>query len=138
VAVPAAAAGPGGFTAVVPTRVLDTRTGVGAARSRVAAWATLTAKVTGVGAVPASGVSAVVVTLVAVDSSAMGYITGYASGATRPTTSSLNFRDRDTVSNLAVLPVGTDGRVALYNGSPGPTHIVADVAGYCASGTPGA
>src|SRR6476659_7834476 len=59
VAVPAAAAGPGGFTAVVPTRVLDTRTGVGAARSRVAAWATLTAKVTGVGAVPASGVSAV-------------------------------------------------------------------------------
>src|SRR6478609_7768985 len=47
VAAPAAAAGPGGFTAVVPTRVLDTRTGVGAARSRVAAWATLTAKVTG-------------------------------------------------------------------------------------------
>ena len=137
-AVPAAAAGPGGFTAVVPTRVLDTRTGVGAAPSRVAAWATLTAKVTGVGAVPASGVSAVVVTLVAVDSSATGYITGYASGVTRPTTSSLNFRDGDTVSNLAVLPVGTDGRIALYNGSPGSTHIVADVAGYFASGTPGA
>ena len=135
---PAAAAGPGGFTSVAPTRVLDTRMGVGATRAAVASGATVTAKVTGVGAVPASGVSAVVVTLVATDSSAAGYLTGYASGGTRPSTSSVNFDAGDTVSNLAVLPVGTDGRIALYNGSPGSTHIVADVAGYFASGTPGA
>ena len=138
VAAPAAAAGPGGFTSVAPTRVLDTRLGVGATRAAVASGATVTPKVTGVGAVPASGVSAVVVTLVATDSSAAGYITGYASGGTRPSTSSVNFDAGDTVSNLAVLPVGTDGRIALYNGSPGSTHIVADVAGYFASGTPGA
>ena len=84
VAAPAAAAGPGGFTSVAPTRVLDTRLGVGATRAAVASGATVTPKVTGVGAVPASGVSAVVVTLVATDSSAAGYITGYASGGTRP------------------------------------------------------
>ena len=137
-AVPAAAAGPGGFTSVTPTRVLDTRTGVGGTQTAVTSGATVTAKVTGVGGVPASGVSAVVVTLVATDSQAAGYITGYASGGTRPSTSSVNFDAGATVSNLAVLPVGTDGRVALYNGSLGSTHILADVAGYFASGTPGA
>ena len=108
VVAPAAAAGPGGFTSVAPTRVLDTRMGVGATRAAVASGSTVTAKVTGVGAVPASGVSAVVVTLVATDSSAAGYLTGYASGGTRPSTSSVNFDAGDTVSNLAVLPVGTD------------------------------
>ena len=137
-AMPAAAAGPGGFTSVAATRVLDTRTGVGAIRASVASGASVTAKVTGVGAVPASGVSAVVVTLIATESSATGYITGYASGGTRPTTSSVSFDAGDTVSNLAVLPVGGDGRIALYNGAPGSTHIVADVAGYFTSGTPGA
>ena len=135
---PTAAADSGDFTPVAPTRVLDTRTGVGGTRTTVASGATVTARVSGVGAVPASGVSAVVVTLIAVDSKATGYITGYASGTTRPTTSSVNFDAGDTVSNLAVLPVGGDGRIAFYNGAPGSTHIVADVAGYFTSGTPGA
>jgi hypothetical protein len=98
----------------------------------------VTAKVLGVGAVPASGVSAVVVTLIATGSTAPGYLTGYASGGTRPATSSVNFDTGDTVSNLAVLPVGGDGRIALYNGAPGSTHVVADVAGYFTSGAPGA
>jgi hypothetical protein len=39
------------------------------------------------------------------------------------------------VPNLVVAPVGTDGRVVLYNGAPGSVQLVADIAGYFRSGT---
>ena len=38
-----------------------------------------------------------------------------------------------TVANLVVVPVGTDGNVMLFNGSPGATDLIADVVGYIKS-----
>ena len=120
----------GGFGAVVPTRVLDTRLGQGASRAMVSGGSTLAVKVTGTAGVPSSGVASVVVNLTVTEPSATGYITGYANGSQRPPTSNVNFEAKQTTSTLAVLPVGTDGRIALYNGSPGATQLVADIAGY--------
>ena len=120
----------GGFGAVVPTRVLDTRLGQGASRAMVSGGSTLAVKVTGTAGVPSSGVASVVVNLTVTEPWAAGYITGYANGSQRPPTSNVNFEAKQTTSTLAVLPVGTDGRIALYNGAPGATQLVADIAGY--------
>ena len=32
--------------------------------------------------------------------------------------------------NLAIAPVGAGGKVALYNGSAGTVHLIADLASY--------
>ncbi len=50
---------PGGFTAVTPARILDTRTGLGAPAAKVAGGQTVELQVTGRGGIPAGGVSAV-------------------------------------------------------------------------------
>ena len=96
----------------------------------VSGGSTIAVKVTGTAGVPSSGVASVVVNLTVTEPWAAGYITGYAKGSQRPPTSNVNFDAKQTTSTLAVLPVGTDGRIALYNGAPGATQLVADIAGY--------
>jgi subtilisin family serine protease len=126
---------PGGFGSVTPLRVLDTRFGTGAPAASVGYDKTVSVQVTGAGGVPASNVSAVVLNVTVTDPAAAGFITAYASGKNRPLASNLNFSAGQTVPNLVVAPVGTDGRVVLYNGAPGSVQLVADIAGYFRSGT---
>jgi len=121
---------PGAFVSVGPARVLDTRKGTGAPVARVAAKGTLHVSVRGVGGVPASGVSAVVLNVTVVAAGGSGVLTVFPDGAARPTASNLNFVTGQTVPNLVVVPLGSNGKVALYNGSTGSTDLVADVAGY--------
>ena len=114
-----------------PTRVLDTRNGTGTQGSTnpVAAGATLKLPLAAVGAIPAN-VSAVVLNLTVTRPTGGGYITAYPTGAPRPTTSSVDFAAGQTVANLAVVPVGSDGTIELFNGSGGTTALIADVSGY--------
>ena len=51
-------------------------------------------------------------------------------GGARPTVSNLNFTAGQTVANLVIVPVGADGKIRLYNGSPGTVQLIADIAGY--------
>ena len=81
------------------------------------------------------GVAAVVLDVTALRSTAGGYLTVWAGGAGRPGTANLNFGTGQTVGNLVLAPVGTDGTVNLYNGSNGTVHLVADVSGYVRAGT---
>ena len=126
---------PGSYASVAPTRLLDTRTGIGAPAAKVAAQGTVTVKVTGRGGVPASGVGAVVLNVTAVAPTRGGFVTVYGPG-TRPTVSNLNFVAGQTVPNLVVVPVSATGTVKLFNGSAGTIHLLADVAGYYRSGAP--
>ena len=126
----------GAFGPVGPARVLDTRIGVGAAKAAVPGRAALAVRVTGVGGVPASGVSAVAVNLTVTRPAAGGYLAAYPNGKTRPAVSNLNFVKGQTAANLAVVPVGADGKIALYNASSGSVQLVADIAGYYRTGTP--
>ncbi len=87
---------------------------------------------TGKGGVPASGVSAVMVNLTAVSPAADGYVTAWPSGSNLPNASNLNFVHGRDVANLAVVPVGTDGKIMLFNGSTAPVDLIADVVGYIA------
>ncbi len=113
---------PGAMQPLTPTRLLDTRTGNGTTTgtpTRVPATGTITVKVTGRGGIPTTGVSAVIVNLTVTQPATYGFITAYGNGPV-PTASNLNFDTNQTVPNLAVVPVATDGTIHLYNAGPGP------------------
>ena len=83
---------------------------------------------------PATGVSAVVLNVTVTQPSAQGHITVYPDGTTLPTASNLNFSPGETVPNLVIAPVGSDGKVDLNNGSSGTVELIADVSGYFSGG----
>jgi hypothetical protein len=118
------------FTGVTPARIADTRTGTGVPAARLGQDRTLGVQVTGRGGVPATGVSAVVLNVTAVDPTAPeGYLTAWPAGFARPYASNLNFYAGQTVPNVVVAKVGSGGIVNLYN-SAGLVDVVVDVAGW--------
>ncbi|MBO1754686.1 hypothetical protein [Allobranchiibius sp. CTAmp26] len=132
---PAVVAGPAPttrLTSVAPTRVIDTRTGLGGPKGAVAAGSTTTAKVGGTGGVPTSGVAAVVLNITVTGATASGYLIAYATGSTRPGTSNITFSAGQTVANQSVTPVDASGRVSVYLSTS--TQFFADVSGYYATG----
>ncbi|MEO6204322.1 MAG: hypothetical protein ABIO67_02910, partial [Mycobacteriales bacterium] len=125
----------GAFAPVAPNRILDTRARNGVATTTpVAPKGTVTLQVTGRGGVPVSGVSSVVLNVTTVLPTSSGFATVYPDGSARPVVSNLNFVTGLTIANLVVVPVGPDGKVKLFNGSAGKTHLLADVAGYFLAG----
>ncbi|WP_181139470.1 protease pro-enzyme activation domain-containing protein [Streptomyces sp. Ru71] len=119
------------FNALTPARVLDTRYGIGrSGTSPVAANGTVKLKVTGVGGVPATGVTAVVINVTAAAPTATGHLIAYPSGTPRPESSNMNWLKGEVIPNLVTVPVGKDGSVNLFNASNGTVHFVGDVAGY--------
>src|SRR6185437_12527043 len=119
------------YIPVAPTRVLDTRKGVGAPKAKIAANGTVAVDVTSgvAGAPAASTITAVVLNVTITNPTVGGYITAYPDGGTRPKSSNLNFSAGETVPNLATVKVG-NGKVDLYNGSGGTSDLIADVQGY--------
>lgn len=126
----AVAAG-GEFVALAPSRVLDSRTGLGFA-GRTLAYSRRGLTVSGGGGVPATGVSAVVLNLTATGGSAASFLTAYPGQNGLPLASDLNFQAGQAVPNLAIVQLGPDGTVNLYNYA-GAVDIVADVSGYFTS-----
>ena len=61
-----------------------------------------------------------------------GWLTVYPTGTPRPLAASINFAPDQTISNLVVAKVGTDGKIDIYNAA-GTTHVVVDVAGWFGS-----
>jgi hypothetical protein len=130
--VSAAAASDGRFVPISPTRVLDTRTGTGAAARKPTAGETVKLQVAGRGTVP-DGAAAVALNLTGADATAGGFVTAWPSGAPRPDASNLNLGGRGaTAPNLVVVPVGTDGAVDIY--TEAGTHLIADLVGYFTGG----
>jgi len=148
----------GTFHPTAPTRVLDTRIGLGipngAVRSGDGSASTTNPEirlderrnhdlvVTGVGGVPASGVSAVLLNLTAVEPTANGYLTVGPRPAGQgnvfddqsdygawPSASNLNLSRGVTAPNMVLARVGAGGAIRFHL-SEGSTHLIADVAGW--------
>lgn len=118
------------YTAFGPKRILDTRKGIGAPVQPIGAAKTLVLTVGGASGIPA-GITAVALNLTVTDAKSGGYITAYYDGdATRPGVSNVNFSAGQTVANYAIVSVGSDGKIDLYNGSGGTVDLIADVSGY--------
>ena len=113
------------FTAATtPVRVLDTRDGVGA-RGRLKAGGVIFVDMPGLPA----GTTAVAVTITAVSPSDNTFIRATATDDKLSQTSNVNVGRDATRANLAIVPVGTDGRIALTTNS-GDVHVVVDVSGW--------
>ena len=121
------------FVGVPPTRILDSRTGLGGVSSPVGPGMTIVPTVAGVGGVPAMSSAthpkAVVVNVTVTNPTAPSYLTVWPTGITMPLASDVNFASGQTTSNLVVVQVGTDGKINIYNGS-GSTNVVVDIVGW--------
>ena len=109
--------------------VLDTRNAIGAPTGVRAAGSVTDFQVTGVGGVPATGVTAVLIDVTAVTTSSATFLTVFPQGNPRPNLSTMNATANQIISNSAVVNVPANGKLSvLTNG--GGTHIVIDVQGY--------
>ena len=115
---------------ITPVRVLDTRAGVGAPIGRIWAKGSIDLKIAGVGGVPATGVTSVVLNVTVTNASGpQSFLTVWPKGTTRPLASNLNFSAGVSVPNLVVARVGDGGGVSLFNDA-GTVDVVADVQGW--------
>lgn len=134
------AAGKGGdFVSLSPSvTVLNTRSDVGGLSGVRGPRSTSAFPVLGVGAIPSVGVSSVLVDITAIGPTASTYLGLWPDGQPWPGTSMVNAKAGDILSNSAVVPVGANGRIALYNRN-GDVHVQVDVQGYftTSSGGPG-
>ncbi len=119
----------GGFHALPPTRILDTRNATDGLSGPVGPAATRDVSVAGRGGVPGVGVSAVVVNVTVTQPSTGGYLTVFPAGTARPLASNLNFGPGETVPNMAIVAIGASGKVSVYNNA-GSAHVVIDVMGW--------
>jgi alpha-tubulin suppressor-like RCC1 family protein len=114
------------FTA--PTRILDTRNGTGGVSTALTNGQTVGVQVAGLGGVPADA-KAVTMTLTAVAPNANGFMTAYPSGVAKPGVASLNYTTNVNIANQVTIPIGSDGKIALYN-QGATTNVVLDLTGY--------
>lgn len=144
--------GVGHYDAVAPARLVDTRCAAASpnraatcaaeqlpapnrALGTVAGGATLDVAVGGQSGVPADA-EAAVVQLTATDTTSGGFLTAYPTQTTAaPTSSNVNFVAGQTTSNRAIVRLGANGQITVFNNT-GATDVVIDVVGYF-SGTSG-
>jgi hypothetical protein len=126
----------------VPARILDTRNGTGAPEAGIAADKTLTLTMAGDdtnGAdLPATGVTAVALNLTVVPAGTTdsGFLTTYPDGVSRPSTSNLTYGGTAT-ANAVIIPVGSDGKIDIFNDSDYSVNLVGDLSGYFTTSTTG-
>jgi hypothetical protein len=122
----------GGYNSLTPARLLDTRSGVGCTTMGTGSVCDL--QVLGMGGVPATGVSAVVLNATATNTATNGFFTLYPSATARPLASNVNWMAGWTIPNRVIVKVGANGKVTIYDGQ-GAADAVIDVSGYFTDST---
>lgn len=121
----------GTYNTLAVHRLVDTRSGVGAPKHTLGARQTLSFNATS--SLSGKSVSAVSLTVTAINQKSSGYLTVY-TGTARPTTSTLNFIAGESTPNAVVVDTHSSGVVKIYNGSSGTVDVAADLAGYWTGG----
>lgn len=122
-------AAPSALAVRAPTRILDTRIGLGAPAAAVLPGGSIDLLVAGVGAVP-SEATAVVLNVTLGDATGPGFVQVLPTGrATIGESSTTNVESTGTArANLAIVPVGVGGRITFF--TEGGGHLVADLLGW--------
>lgn len=116
-----------GFHALTPTRIVDTRSGIGAL-GRLRDHHVLDVDGLCAGGVPANA-SAIALNVTVAEPLGGGYLTVWPSGNTLPPTSSLNYVAGSVVPNCVISRVGVGGMISMLSSS-GQPHVIADVVGW--------
>ncbi|MDQ7911375.1 LamG-like jellyroll fold domain-containing protein [Phytohabitans sp. ZYX-F-186] len=124
------------YTPTTPTRLLDTRNGTGGVTGPLPANSTTTLQVTGTAGVP-TGAKAVAVNFTILSPDTFGFLTTYADGTTRPGVSGLQFPVNGNIAAMSIVPVGTNGKIAIFKSGGTNAHLIADILGYFTTGTNG-
>jgi hypothetical protein len=107
---------------VTPCRVLDTR------KPPISQTITsMDVNVTTSACAITAAAQAYVFNVTVVPPSALGFLTLWPQGLTRPTVSTLNANDGAITSNMALGPT-TNGSISIFGSNP--THVVMDISGY--------
>ena len=115
-----------GYTPLAPQRLLDTRT----SGTPLETGASLALTVADTATVPGTA-TAVTLNLTVTGSAGAGYLAVYPTGGPPPLVSNLNWTGGETVANLVIVPVGTQGQVSIFDGGA-PTFVIVDLEGYFA------
>jgi hypothetical protein len=118
-------AAPSGFVALSPSRVMDTRTGLGVPKAPLASGATVRLDLTG--QVP-DDATAVVLNVTEVGATTPGFLSVYPDGDARPGVSNLNWEDAGAHPNLVTVRLG--GHAVQFFNAVGSVDVLADLAGY--------
>ena len=137
---------------ITPERILDTRqnatntySGIIENGTPLGAYSTMTIPIVGDKVTPtASGAPTTIpatATAVALDitvtgETSGGSLTAYADGTQRPFTSSTNYPTTTDITGYQIVPLGLDGKIALYNYNSGTTQVIADITGYFTTDQP--
>ncbi|MFC3894115.1 ricin-type beta-trefoil lectin domain protein [Lentzea rhizosphaerae] len=115
------------------SRVADTATGNGVPKAPVGHGQVATFQVSGVSDVPASATSAAVL-MTGRDDNIGTELSAVASEVGWIASGQVSARKQETASGLALIPLGTSGKVDVRN-ERGQTRLTADVTGYFVGGT---
>jgi hypothetical protein len=119
-----------GYDAVPGTRILDTRAAIGVpTRTPLRGdYGAIVLPVTGIGQVPATGVTSVVLNVTVTGGTRAGYLEIGAPDVGGGS-SAVNWAPGQTIASQTTVRV-EDGAIRITNGSPGSVHVIADVQGY--------
>ena len=128
---------PGSFEGRSPDRIVDTREGRGAPPGPLGAGETLRVPVSGVGDVPASGVTAVALNVTAAETEGWGFFTVWPCGSPMPPDAShVNFiRPGAVEPNSVLVPVDSTGEVCIWTFAA--ADVLVDINGWFTSGFEG-
>jgi hypothetical protein len=145
-AVPAQVSSPASeYVPVTPVRILDTRAAAplnDSITGPVASDTIVNVPIIGNGNtsdIPTGtgGVTAAEVSVTVTGQTGGGFLTAFPSGTARPVTSTLNYPDSGSISNSAIVPLGTNGDISFYNSSADTVQIIVDLMGYFTTNFPG-
>lgn len=117
----------GDWVGLTPARIYDSRK---APRLLPLGAGTIAeVKVTGVGGVPTTGVTAVVLNVTALGGSAPSSFTAWPTGGAKPEIANVSIQGGNSIASTVTLKPGARGRVNIAN-DVGTAHCVVDIVGY--------
>jgi hypothetical protein len=124
----------GDFVGITPVRVLDTRGAAGGpigvpAAAKLGAGQSIDVAVGGVGTIPKDAVSVAVNITIDEDATLKSFVTVWPTGSPQPFTSANNAEPGLVMANSAILRLGTDGKVSVFN-QRGDVNVIIDITGY--------
>ena len=85
--------------------------------------------ISGKDGLPASGISAAAVNLIASGASRSGTVVAWADGTARPVANSLSYGAARAAASAGLIPVGMDGAIDLFNTGASAVTLTVDLTG---------